>query len=238
MPERLRAQLRSTPSLLLDSVPVLAVRVGDPARVIAQVARETGAELIVMGAQRKRSLAPLVGTTAERVIALTRCPVLIVRSKGTLRHDKVIVAADLTPSFKEVLRFADRWSFLDSPRVSVVHAFQSPYQGPLYTERYDLAAARRHITRWKRVAREYLLKKLNSAGGRGGRFDLRIEESLPLRLVRREVRRAVSPLLILGTSEHTVLSRAVRGSLASDALLTLECDVLICPSSTPQSVLH
>jgi nucleotide-binding universal stress UspA family protein len=235
--ERLREQL-STSGLPLESIPVLAVRVGDAAKTIAEVALETRADLIVMGAQRKRALASLTGTTAERVISSARCPVLIVRSKGTLRYDRVVVAADMNPSFKDVLRFADRWSFLDRAPVSIVHGFESPYQGPLYAEGYDIAAAREHISRWKELARAHLHAKVSAAGLDPCRFDVRVEERRPLRVVRRALRRGTPSLLILGASGHTFMSRLFRGSLANDALLSLDCDVLICGTHGPRTVLH
>jgi universal stress protein E len=234
---RLRDQLSSVAEVTVGSAPVLAVRGGDPARMIAQVAQETGAELIVLSAQSKRSLATLRGTTAERVVALARCPVLVVRSKRAVGHDRVIVAADLGPSFDEVIHCANRWSLLGPARLSVVHGFQSPYRGPLYAEGYDLAAELRQLARWKRVAKEHLLKKLNVAGVRAGHVELRIEEKSPLALLRKEVRRSSAPLVVLGTSAHTPLTRLVRGSLANDVLLSFDCDVLICPSS-PSAGLH
>ena len=219
-------------------MPVLAIREGSVAKVIAQVARESGAQLIVMGAQRKRALAPILGTTAERVGALAQCPVLIIRSKGTLPYQRVVVGAELTPSFKDVMRFADQWSFLDAPIVSIAHGFAWPYQGPLYAEGYDLAAARRHIVRWKRFARTHLHDMLGAAGVDGSQFDVRIEQHPPLRVVRRALRYGAPSLLILGTSAHNPLTRIIRGSLVNDALLSLECDVLICPRSTGGRTVH
>jgi nucleotide-binding universal stress UspA family protein len=191
-----------------------------------------------MGAQRKRAFAPLTGTTAERVSARAGCPVLIVRSQGTLRYDRVVVAADLTPRFKDVLRTADRWSFFDRAPVSIVHGFQSPYQGPLFAEGYDLRAARQYIARWKKVARVYLLGIVSAAGLNASRFDLRIEEKRPLRVVRRALRYGASSLLVLGATERNVVSRAFRASLANDALLSLNCDVLICRRDEPRGLLH
>jgi nucleotide-binding universal stress UspA family protein len=233
--ERLRDQV-STSALSLDSQPVLEVRVGETAKTIADVALETRADLIVMGAQTRRALASLTGTTAERVISGAKCPVLIVRSKAALRYARVVIAADLSPSFKDVLRFADRWSFLDLAPVAIVHGFQSPYQGPLYAEGYDLATARRYIAAWKRSAREHLLAKVSAAGLDPARFDVRVEENRPLRVVRRAVRQGTPSLLVLGTSGHTFMSRLFRGSLANDALLSLDCDVLICGTSGPRTL--
>ena len=234
---RLRQQL-STAGVALESTPVLAVRAGSTARTIAEVALETRADLVVIGAQRKRAFASLSGTTAERVISSAGCPVLVVRSRGTLRYDRVVVAADLSPSIKDVLRVADRWAFFERVPVSIVHGFQSPYQGPLYAEGFDVAAARRYIARWKNAARSYLLAKVNAAGLDASRFDLHIEEHRPLRVVRRALRYGSSSLLILGTSGHTFMSRMIRGSLANDALLSLDCDVLICGTDGPRGMLH
>jgi universal stress protein E len=235
--DQLRAQL-STSGLPPESTPVLAVRAGDTARTIAAVALEMQADLVVMGAQRKRALASLTGTTAERVISTAGCPVLIIRSKGTLHYGRVVVAADLSASLEEVLRVADRWSFFDRVPVSIVHGFRSPYQGALYAEGYDVAAARQYIARWKKVTRAHLLAKVNAADLDASRFDLRIEESRPFRVVRRALRYGTPSLLILGTSGHTFVSRMFRGSLANDALLNLDCDVLICGTNEPRGMLH
>ena len=234
---QLREQLHSA-GLVLESAPVLAVREGDPAKTIAAVAREVRADLIVLGAQRKRALAALTGTTAERVASSTRSPVLIVRSDGTLRYDRVVVAADLSPALEDVLRVADHWNFLDRASVSIVHGFQSPYQGPRYAEGYDVASARKYIARWKKIARAQLLSKVTAAGLDATRFEMRIEEKRPLRVVRRALRFATPSLLVLGSSGHTFMSRMVRGSLANDALLSLDCDVLMCGAKGPRRMLH
>jgi nucleotide-binding universal stress UspA family protein len=238
VPERLRAQL-STSGLDSDSIPVLAIREGDVAKAIAQVANESAADLIVMGAQSKRALAPVLGTTAERVIARAHCPVLIVRSKGTLRYKHVVVAAQLERSFRSAMGLAKKWSLLDAPAVSVVHGFSSPYQGPRYAEGYDVAAARRRIDRWKRAASTQLRDMLRMEGIDSSRFDLRIEEHRPLTLVRRALQRGNRPsLVILGTSAHNALTRIVKGSLVNDVLLNFDCDVLICPHKSTNRTVH
>lgn len=231
--ERLLTHL-TTSGLSLDSTPVLAVREGDVAKAIAQVAKESAADLIVMGTQRKRALAPVLGTTAERVIALTQSSVLIVRSKGTLNYDRVVIAAELEASFGKVMRFAKRWSFLDAPSVSLVHGFASPYQGPLYAEGFDIEAARRQIATWKRSAQRHLHNMLRLEGIDGSRFDVRVEERRPLGVVRRVLARGNSrSLVIMGASAHNALTRIIRGSLVNDVLLNFDCDVLICPHRVP-----
>lgn len=53
---------------------------GEPARVLVHTAEERGADLIVLGAIRDRSLVDrLLGSTAEEVATQARCDVLVVR---------------------------------------------------------------------------------------------------------------------------------------------------------------
>jgi nucleotide-binding universal stress UspA family protein len=228
--EQLQEQVRRS-AVSRESIRALAIRAGHPEKIIAQVALQTRAQLIVMGAPRKRTLAALRGTTPERVLALARCPAIIVRSTSAIQYARVVVATDLEPAIRDIVRFANRWSFLDSPRVSIVHGFESPYQGPLYAEGFDLKAARRHIAQWQRRAREHVRSHLKAAGVRPARFDVQIEERRPLPLVRQALGRAGSSLLIIGGSQHTVISRLARGSFANDALRRLDCDVLIYPAA-------
>lgn len=58
------------------------VRVGDPAKEIVRFARDTGVDLIVMGAHGDRGVRALVlGSVAERVTRDAPCPLLVVRPK-------------------------------------------------------------------------------------------------------------------------------------------------------------
>jgi nucleotide-binding universal stress UspA family protein len=53
---------------------------GDPAQVIARVARESGYDLIVMGTHGRTGLSHMmVGSVAEKVVRLAPCPVLTYR---------------------------------------------------------------------------------------------------------------------------------------------------------------
>ena len=56
------------------------VEVGDPGHRVADFAKRTGADLIVMPSHGRRGLAHmLLGSVAERVVRLSHCPVLVLR---------------------------------------------------------------------------------------------------------------------------------------------------------------
>lgn len=58
----------------------LRVEIGNPGDVIVRIARETGSELIVLGPhEHTRWGHSYVGSTAQRVVRLSSCPVLVVK---------------------------------------------------------------------------------------------------------------------------------------------------------------
>jgi nucleotide-binding universal stress UspA family protein len=56
------------------------VLLGDPAHAIADYAKEKGAQLIVIPSHGRTGITRLlIGSTAERVVRLAHCPVLVLR---------------------------------------------------------------------------------------------------------------------------------------------------------------
>lgn len=227
--KRLRRYAATAP-LRAGSVLAFAIRSGSVSKTVAQLATETDAGMIVMGCQTRRPLAALFGTTAERVVRLAGRPALIVNSKGSLRYDKLVIAADPADSVVDLVHLADQWRFLDVPEISIVRQF-GPI-GPLFAERHETLLAHRHVERWKGATSRRLLDGLAAAGFDPSRFDVRIEEGYPRSVVRQVLRGSGSPLLILGAKTQTVFGRAMKASLANDALLSRDCDVLLDATRT------
>jgi nucleotide-binding universal stress UspA family protein len=78
--ENARNALRQRLSAEKYSSVLLEVILGDPAHGIAEFAQQTGAQLIVIPSHGRRGLTRLLmGSTAERVVRLAHCPVLVLR---------------------------------------------------------------------------------------------------------------------------------------------------------------
>ncbi len=79
--KKAREILTQTQGAFPDSVPTaVMVTVGDPAAEIVNVAKETGADLIVMGSRGLGRIQGIVlGSVSDRVVHLAHCPVLVVR---------------------------------------------------------------------------------------------------------------------------------------------------------------
>lgn len=78
--ERLHALVEE---VVPDAVPRVHLRKGDPARIVSLLARETGADVLVMGTLGRSGIPGfLIGNTAEAVLARVRCGVLTVKPDG------------------------------------------------------------------------------------------------------------------------------------------------------------
>ena len=82
---------------LANAPPDLLVKVGDPFDIIVRTAREQGADLIVLGAHRKRILRDIfVGTTIERVMRTGSAPVLMVNGFPDDPYRRLLLAIDMS----------------------------------------------------------------------------------------------------------------------------------------------
>jgi len=156
-----------------------------------------------------------------------------------MRYGAVVIAAEISDAFVRVARLAASLRLLDAPAVSIVHGFESPYRGPMYSAGFDMHSAKRNIEEWERAAGKRLLLTLDAAGVESSHFRLCFQQTRPLRAIQREIRRVQPELLIVGTKDRSMLNRIVRGSVANDMLRTLECDILVAaPDVEATGLLH
>ena len=204
--------------------PEIRVRTGNYVEGIAAVAREADTDIIILGAQGRRSLAPLVGTSAERITALAGRPALIVNQESHRRYDAVVIAAELSDAFVQVVRVASSLMLLDAERVSIVHRLELP-RGPLFA--FDALAAGRNLEAWEKAAKARVLRHLDAAGVESSRARIIFQQAPPIRAMRRVIRSVKAGLVIVGAKDRSIFSRAMWGNLANDALRKLECDILV-----------
>lgn len=120
---RLRSQA-APPLWPFEATPTIEVRTGPVANVIRNVAEEAGAELIIMGAQRRRAVGDaVVGTTVERVLRSSGPAVLLVNGDPLNTYRNVLLALDASPASARAIQIAESLFLGDGARASVVHAY-------------------------------------------------------------------------------------------------------------------
>jgi nucleotide-binding universal stress UspA family protein len=113
------------PESLLDS---LLVRPGPVARVLSDVSKETGAQLVVLGAKRHSTIERwLGGSTAKNAVRALHCPVLV--TTGPERIERVLVAVDLSEMARPTLETAQTWAGRFGASLRVLHVIEPLLMG-------------------------------------------------------------------------------------------------------------
>lgn len=109
---------------------VKRLEIGDPAAMILNVAEETGAHLIVLGARGLGQVRELVmGSVSHRVSSHATCPTFIVKAPlRQVRH--ALLPVESQEDADVAVGFLATKPFHDMPRVTVIHVI--PYSDPVW----------------------------------------------------------------------------------------------------------
>jgi nucleotide-binding universal stress UspA family protein len=214
----------------------VSVRVGDPYSTISRVASEWGADLIVLGAHRKRSADALVLSTAERISRQAGRPVLVVNADA--RHDYSGVTFVARRHIGLYVQLADQFELFDAAHVSVVphvsvtdrfaaaclralHSQGSAFSSPLYQR------IQRRTQAWIEEAGLHLLG-----------FEI-VARPVSARLLVSRVSQSKGPqLLVAGLNRTLTFSRGLARLAANSAVRMGACDVLLASDKAARRVLR
>lgn len=206
----------------------IVVDAGKPFRIIDEVARREGADLVVIGPGKAKNIREKVfGSTADRVVRTARQPVLVVRSTTPDPYCRLAVAMDFSAASQAAAEAA--LSLAPGTDVAFVHAIEIPLgfeQAMLKAgtsqaeiERYRRARAhdaRRQIgTALKKFDLPVARPKIQIVHGAAGPALVRLSRS------------GRTDLVALGTHGGNAISQALMGSVARHVLRAAGCDVLV-----------
>jgi nucleotide-binding universal stress UspA family protein len=223
---RRRRELSNATAALGELQVPTVLAAGSPPRVIAELARDRQASLVVLGRRDAVLGAPHDGRSiAAKVARLAPCPVLAVRSRWTSRSRRTVVACDFSiPS----VWAAETAARLTEPtgRIDVVHV--------LPTGRIDQPEAG-----WATSYREWCdaqFSRLQALLARSSDAPVELvltagEAGLQV-LAEAHVRNA--SLLAFGMSGAGMIERMLVGGVASDLFEHGDRDLLIAPHPAPR----
>jgi nucleotide-binding universal stress UspA family protein len=207
------------------------VKTGVVFRTIVSTAQEVNADLIVMGAHRRRVLQDIVvGTTIERVMRTGRHPVLMVNTATSGPYESVLLALDASKASIAALDCAKSLRLLDNSRLSVVRAFEPVYKGMLGWAGLAKSTITEYSAAWAREAEIETRGLVRQAGVNETSMRLFIEEGPPFLVVKRAVARLAPQLLVIGTHGRAGIGRVLLGSVAEGVIREADCDILVVPS--------
>lgn len=198
---------------------------GKPARAVVDHARTFGADLIVVGAQRRSSLASaLLGSVSMDIAASAPCPVLIVRVEAL---ERVVLATDGSPAAAAAVDVVASWPLFANAELRVVGVAAPPsrYVAAVLDEVDDREAEELAATRERTGAVVDATVERLAAEGRRVVGDIRTGDAASEIVAASDDWPA--DLVVLGSSDGSFVRRLVLGSVARNVAQAVNASVLV-----------
>jgi nucleotide-binding universal stress UspA family protein len=219
------------------SSPRLEIRVGKPFEVIASVAQETRATLIVIGPHGDRPRPwRFLGTTADRVVRTAPVPVLVATAPTTHPPRRILVPIDddaiASPTLEWTRTLADRFD----ADVNLLHVWSNAVYSHVasmsYAESWSEAEARREIEKELHNAAEHWLNHLARTGVARERVTSTVAWGSAGDVIIETAETAGAELIILGRNGTGLVSGALLGRTTATVLHGARCPVLVVADGT------
>jgi universal stress protein E len=202
------------------------VAFGVPAEQIATRAEASSADLVVVGAHRKRPLRDIfIGSTAQRLQQLLSVALLVAGSGGARAHAGALVAVDLSGESAAAARAAATL-YPDLP-LHFVHVHNPPFESRLSTAGVERDAILRYRSGALGEAGDDLEAFIVRNGLQGRRASSRVLRGHPPSVIEKAAAGLGVSLIVLGSSRKSRLEAGLLGSVGEDVLARTPYDVLM-----------
>lgn len=207
----------------------LVSRVGPADEVIAAVATEHGAELIVLGSHGHTGIARLLlGSVAASTIRLSAVDVLVVRGESKRAvFTKPLVATDFSPAAEKALAHAAALCDSGAP-VTVIHAWQLPAgswgASLLGQARFPWSSVRDAVLA---SAKAQAQKVEQRHAELGHPVTVELVQGPPATVITEAAETKGHDLIAVGAHGHRGVRRLLLGSVAESTVRHSPCSVLV-----------
>lgn len=220
------------------------IRLGKPFKEIIATAREVQADLIVIASHGYGGFKHLaVGSTAEKTVRRSPCPVLVVReaTRGPIKTamegivlEKILVPVDFSECAKEGARYASAFASkvgADLLLMNVTHTADFTASDPnvVPPEWYEL------VDNARVAAEDELDELLNFLPLIGISADTEVAVGTPIEKLVERTKQSDIDMVITSTHGYTGLRHVLLGSTAEQLVRLAHCPVLVVPSHRRES---
>ena len=204
----------------------VAVTTGRAAGELARAAAATGADLVVMGAHGAHPVRDLVvGTTAQKLLRISPCPVLVVKRKPPFPYRTVLAPTDFSAPSRQALQAC--LALLPQATVHVAHAFELPYDGLARYAGVDATTLARYHRDAQARLHETLLAFADDAGAPAARRVLHVNHGYAPACIARWIETINADLVAIAAHGKSELEATFLGSVSLHTVLGAPCDVLL-----------
>lgn len=204
------------------------VRRGEAHVEIPAIARETGADLVVIGAYR---ISPernaFVGTTADRILRANDLPVLVVRSPEPHDYRSAIAAIDPSAPDSSPLAGLASLGLVDRDRITAALCFETDAMRALKSQATSLADLKQAFANEEPAIKEIARGLVDEAGIAGLKIIVRPILLNTPDLIFNIAREANADLIVAGSRRKGPDHKRVLGSVSEQIMRRANVDVLI-----------
>ena len=217
---------RARGSGLSDVTQVLAR--GRDYETIVEHAKQTDADLVVLGTHRSRGMvADLLGTTVDRVLRLSGRPILLVQRRTSHSYKRILVAVDFSSASRIALGFV--FKLFPEAEVLVVNTWGRRHRPKeiVHTEAPEDSEA--HRLALSAFVQEIADKAGPRPDGEARQITKIVETGRPETIIPDLAEERLADLVVVGTHARTGLTHLFLGSVAQEIMLRVSTDVLAVP---------
>jgi nucleotide-binding universal stress UspA family protein len=204
-----------------------------PSRSILTAARtDPAADLIVIGTRGLTGIRHLLlGSTAERVVKNSKCPVLSIHPEDVEKHrplQTILVPTDFSEDAELAIAGAIRLlpAGVQGARLILLHAYHLPFE---YTAYGAIPTSFDYLADAEGEALEQLKSKAAELAEEGFEVEILAKEGYPPDVIVEEAKKAGADLITMGTQGRSAIANLLLGSTAERVVQHAECPVLTVP---------
>jgi len=215
--EILHAVRASLPSTLAGAT-VISDHGAAP-KVLAALAADQGATLIVTGVGRYNGLSDFfLGTAVDHLVRHAHQPVLVVKRRADAPYRSILLATDYSEGAQQAFQTA--MQLFPDARFEIVNAYSVPFETRMPSS--EVAEAAREEAEAEMAA---FIKR--AAPSRPDAVDGIVLKGDVQTVVEQRVRKGTPDLVVIGSHGRSGWVQATLGSQASTLLKRLPCDILV-----------
>jgi nucleotide-binding universal stress UspA family protein len=203
---------------------------------VCRLAQTIPADLVVMPTHGRTGLKHVfLGSTAERIVQHSSCPVLVTRGSALqanngprFRIKTILVPVDFSSCSREGLRYAIAFASEFGAKIILVHA---TYLGYLYSAEgnaiYDIPGLQKAA---RKTAERKMRELIRSVNFGAVKFETVFTEASPVIDICALAKDHAVDLIITSTHGFTGFTHVLIGSIAEQVVRHAPCSVLVVPS--------
>jgi nucleotide-binding universal stress UspA family protein len=196
--------------------------------VILNYAKEQDIDLIVLGTHGRRGLGRLVlGSTAEKVVRTSSCPVFTIRERKEPRPieeiERILVPIDFSEHSKHALRYAKHIAKSYEARLQLLHVVEKVIHPPFYAQEYYQNIRQKES--FPNRAREALQQFLEETEGPKISAEVHVIEGRAAADITVCANELASDLIVIATHGLTGIEHLLMGSVTEKVVRHSSCPV-------------